>query len=138
MLAQKYNPKILIGVIGAVVAVVVLVIYQWLFSTADEPLPRHELDAVAVQTAAEPTAKAPPSAPEVQSTTTLIDESVLETAVPENPSLAKEELAKLEDLQVQLKEQEKTLNEQHQNADQILALKEEQIKILEAQLAQAQ
>ena len=142
MLAQKYNPKILIGVIGAVIVIVALVMYTWLFSTENEPLPAHELDISAVQStpSAQSTTTDQAAVTETAETTTtpLIDESVLQSPVSENASLAKEELAKLEDLQVQLQEQETTLNTQHQDADQILALKEEQIKILEAQIAQAQ
>ena len=56
--------------------------------------------------------------------------------MPENAALAKEEIAKLEDIQSQLTEQEKTLKAQHTDADQLIKLKEEQIKLLEAQLSQ--
>ena len=58
--------------------------------------------------------------------------------MPENASLAKEEVAKLDDIQVQLNEQKATLDAQHSDADQLIQLKEEQIKLLEAQLAQSQ
>ena len=68
----------------------------------------------------------------------LVDEKILKTAVPENESLAKEEVAKLEDIQMQLKDQEAILKAQHADADDLVALKEEQIKLLEAQLAQKQ
>lgn len=66
----------------------------------------------------------------------MVDEALLQDAVPENPSLAKEELAKLDDIQAQLNDQKQALNQQHADADALIKLKEEQIKLLEAQLAQ--
>ena len=61
--------------------------------------------------------------------------SGVDSTDPENASLAKEEVAKLDDIQSQLKEQEKSLQAQHKDADELVKLKEEQIKLLEAQLA---
>ena len=49
----------------------------------------------------------------------------------------KEEAAKLDDIQSQLKEQEDLLKAQHSDADQLIQLKEEQIKLLEAQLTES-
>lgn len=51
-------------------------------------------------------------------------------------ALAKEEVSKLEDIHRQLKDQEATLKAQHADADQLTKLKEEQVKLLEAQLKQ--
>ncbi len=53
-----------------------------------------------------------------------------------NAALAKEEVAKLDDIQNQLNDQRALLKQQHNDADELIKLKEEQIKILEAQLAQ--
>ena len=47
-------------------------------------------------------------------------------------------MAKLDDIQSQLNEQEAMLKAQHADADELITLKEEQIKLLEAQLAQKQ
>ena len=58
--------------------------------------------------------------------------------VPQNESLAKEEVARLDDIQKQLDEQAKILKSQHADADQLIKLKEEQIKLLEQQLSTQQ
>ena len=63
-------------------------------------------------------------------------EDLLKAPVPENPALAKEEVAKLDDIQNQLYDQHTLLKQQHNDSDELIKLKEEQIKILEAQLAQ--
>lgn len=65
----------------------------------------------------------------------LVKASILEQDVPQNASLAKEEIAKLEDIQDQLRTQLNMLAEQEKNADKIIQLKEEQLKLLEAQLS---
>lgn len=65
----------------------------------------------------------------------LVKESILTDAVPQNASIAKEEIAKLEDIQDQLLTQQDMLAEQSENAEQLIQLKEEQIKILEEQLS---
>lgn len=71
-----------------------------------------------------------------EKTIQLVDESILKTATPNDPALAKEEVAKLEDIQTQLHDQENILKAQHNDADQLITLKEEQIKLIEAQLVQ--
>lgn len=75
---------------------------------------------------------------DASSNTALVDEKIVEQAIPQNESLAKDELAKLKDIQAQLDQQTTSLNAQHQDADQLIKLKQEQIKLLEAQLAQSQ
>lgn len=64
----------------------------------------------------------------------LVQDSILQDKVPDHSSLAKEEVAKLDDIQDQLATQQKTLEAQQADADQLIQLKEEQIKILEQQL----
>ena len=143
MLDQRNSPKLLIGITGTIIALIMIILaYQWFGSTSSEPLPAHELDLVTkapVQdtVTTEIVSETLPSEASAE-TTTLIDDTVLKQEVSSNATLAKEELAKLEDIQNQLKQQETLLNEQHQDADQLLALKEEQIKILEAQLEKSQ
>ena len=73
-----------------------------------------------------------------QPTKNLVDDSILKQPVPENPSLAKEEVSKLEDIQKQLKHQEATLKAQHSDSDKLIRLKQEEIKLLEQQLAEQQ
>ena len=74
------------------------------------------------------------SQPNVEDTKALVNESILKDEVPTNPSLAKEEISKLEDIQDQLLTQQTMLAEQEKNAEQLIKLKEEQIQILEQQL----
>lgn len=64
------------------------------------------------------------------------DDQLLNEPVHPAPALAKEEIAKLDDIQNQLKQQQALLQEQHASADKLIQLKEEQLKLLEAQLAQ--
>jgi hypothetical protein len=146
MLDQRQNSKLLVGIIaGLVVLVAIFLAYQWMSS----PQPKHEVEHQVVRTPAKPVVKeAAPvvdnsASTAVANTTTeapiqLVDEAILKQDVPKNASLAKEEIAKLDDIQTQLDEQEKTLKAQHADADDLIALKEEQVKLLEAQLAKAQ
>ena len=140
---QRNNPKLLMGIMGALVTVVALVLlYQWLNASSGEAERIHQEDIAAVP-AAKPAAKteedtAAAKAPETIEAKALVSNQLLDAPVPENASLAKEEVAKLDDIQVQLNEQKATLDAQHSDADQLVQLKEEQIKLLEAQLAQSQ
>jgi len=140
---QRNNPKLLMGIMGALVTVVALVLlYQWLNASSGEAERIHQEDIAAVP-AAKPAAKteedtAAAKAPETIEAKALVSNQLLDAPVPENASLAKEEVAKLDDIQVQLNEQKATLDAQHSDADQLIQLKEEQIKLLEAQLAQRQ
>ena len=140
---QRNNPKLLMGIMGALVTVVALVLlYQWLNASSGEAERMHQEDIAAVP-AAKPAAKteedtAAAKAPETIEAKALVSDQLLDAPVPENASLAKEEVAKLDDIQVQLNEQKATLDAQHSDADQLIQLKEEQIKLLEAQLAQSQ
>ncbi|MEQ1069272.1 hypothetical protein [Acinetobacter lwoffii] len=140
---QRNNPKLLMGIMGALVTVVALVLlYQWLNASSGEAERMYQEDIAAVP-AAKPAAKteedtAATKAAETIEAKALVSEQLLDSPVPENASLAKEEVAKLDDIQVQLNEQKATLDAQHSDADQLIQLKEEQIKLLEAQLAQSQ
>ncbi|MCJ0926676.1 MULTISPECIES: hypothetical protein [Acinetobacter] len=140
---QRNNPKLLMGIMGALVTVVALVLlYQWLNASSGEAERIYQEDIAAVP-AAKPAAKteedtAAAKAPETIEAKALVSNQLLDAPVPENASLAKEEVAKLDDIQVQLNEQKATLDAQHSDADQLIQLKEEQIKLLEAQLAQSQ
>ena len=140
-LDQRNSPKLLLGIMGGLVAIIALFLaYQWFFATSNEILPEHE--GASLTAPAKPAAKAEkptkPLAQAEQKTIPLVDEKILKQAVPENESLAKEEVAKLDDIQSQLNEQKAMLKAQHADADELIALKEEQIKLLEAQLAQKQ
>lgn len=141
-LDQRNSPKLLLGITGGLVAIIMLFLaYQWFFATSNEVLAEHE--ATSLNTPAKPAAFAevkPNKSPVAtdEKPIQLVDEKILKAAVPENESLAKEEIAKLEDIQKQLNDQKAVLKAQHADANDLVALKEEQIKLLEAQLAQKQ
>ena len=67
----------------------------------------------------------------------LVEEKLLTEPIPEHTILAKEEVDKQTDIQQQLLEQEKLLQQQNLTADELIRLKEQQIKLLEQQLAEA-
>lgn len=138
---ERNNQKLLMGIIGGLIVVVAAICgYFWL--TQSQPNQQH-VDELAVapvttqqaqqdstlQSAAEPV-------PASTQSKGLVDDSLLKADVPQNPSLAQEELAKLDDIQTQLNDQKQLLDAQHADADALIKLKEEQIKLLEAQLAQ--
>lgn len=75
------------------------------------------------------------SEPKTVNDKALVNESILAEKIPEQSALAKEEIAKLDDIQKQLVDQQHTLEAQQQDADQLIQLKEEQIKLLEQQLS---
>ena len=134
---QHNNPKLLWGITAGLVAIIaIFALYQWLF-TAQEPTTPvlHQAELIQPTVKALPEAEKAASTAMADNTIKLVEEEILKAPVPENASLAKEEVAKLDDIQSQLKEQEKSLQAQHKDADELVKLKEEQIKLLEAQLA---
>ena len=138
MLNQRNSPKLLVGIAGGLVLLIVLFLaYQWLFSSNPQPVKAPETAVstkpavIAEQPAAESVTVADPD------TIQLVNEDLLNAAVPQDQSLAKEEVAKLEDIQTQLNDQQQMLSTQHSQADELIRLKEEQIQLLEAQLKAA-
>ena len=138
---QKNNSKLLGFILGGVVVVVGLVMaYLWLTGPkTDTRLQSQASPEAAVTATGQPAPMAVPLAEPAQpeEPQTLVDEQLLETPVSEQPSLAKEEIAKLDDIYQQLQDQQQLLKEQHSSANELIKLKEEQIKLLEAQLGQA-
>lgn len=138
-ITERNSSKILWGIIGLLILIVAGAFAYFNFSTSDaENTPNITTPASEVIATSEPAPAASDVILTEANTSTLISEDVLKEAVPENASLAKEEVAKLNDIQNQLKDQEALLKEQHADADQLIELKEEQIKLLEAQLAESQ
>lgn len=138
---QRNNPKLLIRIIGALSAVAILVVvYQWLnyVPAATTEQEQTVITRPAAPPVAEPLQESAGSQNESAAPQVLVTEDMMNTAVPTTPALAKEEVAKLEDLQAQLNDQKAVLEAQHDDADQLIQLKEEQIKLLEAQLAHSQ
>jgi hypothetical protein len=137
---HRQNPKLLWGIAGGLVILVIAIFALMQFLASPAPSLDHQDDvlvAPVTQSASSAVATATQASSETEITTAniLIESSILDEPVTENATLAKEELAKLDDIHVQLSEQEKTLQQQHIDADELTKLKEEQIKLLEAQLA---
>lgn len=65
----------------------------------------------------------------------LVDDSLADQPIPTDVALVKDELVQLQDIDTQLNEQKAMLNQQHQDADELIKLKEEQLANLEKQLA---
>lgn len=136
---ERNNPKLLWGIIGFLILIIAVIFaYLNFSSTEDESKLNTETPASEAVVASEPDLPASDVIPTEANTSALISDKILQEAVPKNASLAKEEVAKLSDIQSQLKDQEKILKEQHSDVDQLIELKEEQIKLLETQLAESQ
>ena len=134
---QTQNSKLLWMIIGGISVVVVLFLaVQWFLAQKDQQSTTTAIQPAATvkqQTAvtAEPTAASSEVAKPIQ----LVEESIIKEPLPANDSLAKEEIAKLDDIHQQLKDQQQELKQQHDDVDALLKLKEEQVKLLEAQIA---
>lgn len=133
---QRDSAKLLWGIVGVLVAVMLLVVaYQWLTPASQQTVTEMPAKTEEAKTSDLATESAPVEAA-TASANALVKEDILTAPVPQHPILAKEELAKLDDVQQQLQEQAATLQAQQQDADELIQLKEEQIKLLEAQLAE--
>lgn len=139
---QTENSRLLWMIIGGISVVVVLFLaVQWFLaqkdqqstSTQKQPVAAKPVATVKQQTTVTPESTAASS--EVAEPIQLVKESIIKEPLPANDSLAKEEIAKLDDIHQQLKDQQQELKQQHDDVDTLLKLKEEQIKLLEAQIA---
>ncbi len=139
-LQRKQNSKLLWILIGGLSILVVLFCSAMVFKKTESSAPLVDPQPVSTPAPAKPKPAEPlPSSEplaENASSQQLVSENVLKEPVPAQESLAKEEVSKLEDIHRQLKDQEATLKAQHADADQLTKLKEEQVKLLEAQLKQ--
>ena len=135
---QRNNSKLMWIIAGGLGAVIVLIaIFFWLNNTSESTQINEQLNqttpaAKKVEATATPVEQ---SAASEAANVELVKESILKDKIPENASLAKEEVAKLEDIQKQLDDQQQNLKSQHADADQLIKLKEEQIKLLQQQMA---
>ncbi|WP_411690737.1 hypothetical protein [Acinetobacter towneri] len=132
---QRHNPKLLWAITGGLIIVIIAVfIFQWM-GDSDNTAPIETAPTTAPVAKTAP-AEATPLQEDEVAPKQLVTEDLLKAPVSENATLAKEEVAKLDDIQNQLNDQRALLKQQHSDADELIKLKEEQIKILEAQLAQ--
>lgn len=130
--------------IGVGVIAVIIVLASGYFWLASDPIDTNTDQKTTTQPALSQTE---PTTTEIETDSSkkiisadpvLVDDTLLTNQIPENPTLAKEEIARLDDIQKQLNQQNETLKGQHQDADQLIQLKEEQIKLLEQELAAQQ
>ena len=132
---QRHNPKLLWAIAGGLIVVIIAVfIFQWM-GESDNTAPIETAPTTAPATKFAP-AEATPLQDDEAAPKQLVTEDLLKAPISENAALAKEEVAKLDDIQNQLYDQHTLLKQQHNDSDELIKLKEEQIKILEAQLAQ--
>lgn len=138
---QTQNSKLLWMIIGGISVVVVLFLaIQWFLSqkdqqstsTATQPISEKTIISKA-ETTVSPNINTASS--EVAAPIQLVEESVVKSPLPSNDSLAKEEIAKLDDIQQQLHDQQRDLKQQNNDVDTLIKLKEDQIKLLEAQIS---
>lgn len=134
---QTQNSKLLWMIIGGISVVVVLFLaVQWFLAQKDQQSTTTATQPVAtVKQQAAVTSESTAASSEVTETIQLVEESIIKEPLPANDSLAKEEIAKLDDIHQQLKDQQQELKQQHDDVDALLKLKEEQVKLLEAQIA---
>ncbi|MFW3962888.1 hypothetical protein [Acinetobacter radioresistens] len=134
---QKNNSNLLWFIAGVITAIIVMIaLYFWLLQ---DQSPAVSQPVEVKQSTLKPMNAVPSDQSEPQQAKqgpSLVDDQLLNEPVHPAPALAKEEIAKLDDIQNQLKQQQALLQEQHASADKLIQLKEEQIKLLEAQLAQ--
>jgi len=134
---QKNNSNLLWFIAGVITAIIVMIaLYFWLLQ---DQSPAVSQPVEIKQSTSKPMNAVPSDQSETQQAKQgppLVDDQLLNEPVHPAPALAKEEIAKLDDIQDQLKQQQALLQEQHASADKLIQLKEEQIKLLEAQLAQ--
>ena len=136
------NSKLLWIIMSGITLVVVLFFaVQWFLSqsnpssTSSQPPVASKIATPATDTAVATTQTTEDAASEAAAPVKLVEDSIVKDAMPANDSLAKEEIAKLDDIHAQLKDQQQDLKQQHNDADTLLQLKEEQVKLLESQLA---
>lgn len=119
--------------------------YWFMNSSQEEPVAveQQPVPAQATEiTEPAPTSEQTPETP-VNNTPTveekvLIEESVLSEPIAEDVSLQQEEIDKLKEIEKQLAEQKVNLEAQSQDVDELIRLKEEQIRLLEEELAKKQ
>ena len=140
---QRHSSSLLWWIV-AVLTVILIAVSGFLFFTQHSaPQSSHPQDMptgnalapVAFQQAA---SQPPPESSQFKATPNrvLVEEDLLNQAIPKNLSLAQEEIATQLDIQQQLLEQEKALQQQNLTADELIRLKQQQIDLLEQQLAE--
>ena len=94
---QHNNPKLLWGITAGLAAIIaIFALYQWLFAAQEPTTPvLHQAELIQPTVKALPEAEKAASTAMADNTIKLVEEDILKAPVPENASLAKEEVAKL-------------------------------------------
>ncbi|WP_336041740.1 hypothetical protein [Acinetobacter dispersus] len=139
---QTENSKLLWMIIAGMSVVVVLFLaVQWFLAQKDQQTSTTVTQPVATKNVAAPSEQTTIAAEETTAThdvaepIQLVEASIIKEPIPANDTLAKEEIAKLDDIHQQLQDQQHDLKQQNSDVDTLLKLKEDQIKLLEAQIA---
>lgn len=139
---QTENSKLLWMIIAGMSVVVVLFLaVQWFLAQKDQQTSTTTTQPVATKTVATPAEPTTTATEETAATSAvaepiqLVEASIIKDPIPANDTLAKEEIAKLDDIHQQLQDQQHDLKQQNSDVDTLLKLKEDQIKLLEAQIA---
>ncbi|QHH99086.1 hypothetical protein [Acinetobacter dispersus] len=139
---QTENSKLLWMIIAGMSVVVVLFLaVQWFLAQKDQHTSTTVTQPVATKNVAAPSEQTTTAAeettatPDVAEPIQLVEASIIKEPIPANDTLAKEEIAKLDDIHQQLQDQQHDLKQQNSDVDTLLKLKEDQIKLLEAQIA---
>ncbi|WLF84065.1 hypothetical protein [Moraxella sp. ZY210820] len=131
------------------VAIAILVLgaggYWFMNSSQEEPVVVEQQPAPVQATeitepapTSEPTPTMPDNTAPVVEEKVLVEESILSEPIAEDVSLQQEEIDKLKEIEKQLIEQKVNLEAQSQDVDELIRLKEEQIRLFEAELAKKQ
>ena len=139
--AANPNRLLLLGALGGALAVLLLVVAVWVGYQLGRS--SQQSVAAAAQVSAVPTPTATPTATQqavlppvtVEPAATAKSDPALTAALPTDPALAAEEIDLHSEQQQQLIAQKQSLNQQVSDSNQLIELKTEQIRLLEAELA---
>ena len=135
------NRLLLIGALCGAAAVLLLVIAiligYWLGRSSQPSVDAGAATAAAATSTTASTGADPAQLPAVriEPVPTATVDPALSTPLPTDPALAAEEVDRLSDEQQRLDAQKQTLSQQVTDSNQLIELKAEQIRLLEAELA---
>lgn len=134
-LDHRNNRKLLWGIAAGLLAVLLafFAISQWMNKRQSTTTQYTQRSAAPAKPQSNATSLA--SSTPQHSTNNLLDYNILDQPISIHASLAEDEIAQLDDIYAQLGKQEQLLKQQDINADALIELKQQQIKLLEAQLA---
>ncbi|MEB3753005.1 hypothetical protein [Acinetobacter sp. MD2(2019)] len=139
MQENRKHSSLLLWIVITTLAILCAGLFAWQYLVVKEPASApNKINSAQpnTHTASEVQTAAPTQEASVAQTShALVNQDLTTQAIPQNPALAQEEIDKLNDIQKQLQAQESILKAQQQDADKLIQLKQEQIKLLEQQIA---